>query len=163
MTTKTELEAQVAQLQEQLAAAQSATPDSAPRLPGFADRVWLPGDIDEVVTNQDGTTWKPVKYGTTKNGSRFFEWKTSVSHLDKKTNKRIYSKTRIPFKAWNEQADQIMNMIKDGTRLVDITANYLPDAWNYEGQDFSQDFWYVTSVDPFVRNEPAEVQGELNA
>ena len=82
---------------------------------------------------------------------------------DKKTNKRIYSKTRIPFKAWNEQADQIMNMIKDGTRLVDITANYLPDAWNYEGQDFSQDFWYVTSVDPFVRNEPAEVQGELNA
>jgi hypothetical protein len=99
MTTKTELEAQVAQLQEQLAAAQSATPDSAPRLPGFADRVWLPGDIDEVVTNQDGTTWKPVKYGTTKNGSRFFEWKTSVSHLDKKTNKRIYSKTRIPFKA----------------------------------------------------------------
>ena len=79
MTTKTELEAQVAQLQEQLAAAQSATPDSAPRLPGFADRVWLPENIDEVLTNQDGTTWKPVRYGTTKNGSRFIEWKTSVS------------------------------------------------------------------------------------
>lgn len=161
MTTKAQLETQVAQLQEQLAAAQAATPDAAPRLPGFADRVWLPENVDEVVTNQDGTTWKPVKYGTTKNGSRYIEWKAQVSHFDKETNKRTYSKTRIPFKAWNDQCDQIMSLIQDGNRLVDITANYLPDTWSYEGKDYSRDFWYVSSVNPIER-EATEEQGELD-
>ena len=161
MTTKAQLEAQVTELQEQLAAAQAATPDAAPRLPGFADRIWLPENVDEVVTNQDGTTWKPVKYGTTKNGSRYIEFKAQVSHKDKESGKRTYSRTRIPFKAWNDQCDQIMSLIQGDNRLVDITANYLPDTWSYEGKDYSRDFWYVASVDPIER--PAtEEQGELN-
>jgi len=145
-------------LKDQLA----AVPDSAPRLPGFADRVWLPENIDEIVTNQDGSTWRPVSYGTTKNGSRFIEWKAQVSHCPKKGGKRTYSKTRIPFQAWNEQCDQIMSLIKDGNRLVDITANFLPDTWEYQGKEYSKDFWYVTSVDPFVRQEDTEPQGTLD-
>ena len=149
MATKTELEQQVVELQAQLAAAQSA-PDKAPRLPGFADRVWLPKNIDQVVTNEDGTTWTPVKHGTTKNGSRFIEFSAQVAYRDDE-GKRTYSKVRIPLKAWNEQCDQIMSLIQDDNRLVDITANFLPDTWMYEGKEYSRDFWLISSVDPFER------------
>ena len=151
MTTKAQLEAQVTELQEQLAAAQAATPDAAPRLPGFANRIWLPENVDEVVTNKDGSTWRPVKVGTTKNGSRYIEFKAQVSHFDKDTQKRTYSYTRFPFKAWNDQCDQIMSLIQDGNRLVDITANFLPDTWKYEGKEYSRDYWIISSVDPFER------------
>ena len=161
MTTKAQLVAQVAQLEEQLVAALAATPDAAPRLPGFANRIWLPESIDEVVTNKDGSTWKPVKYGTAKNGSRFIEFKAQVSFFDEDTQKRTYSYTRFPFKAWNDQCDQIMSLIQDGNRLVDITANYLPDTWSYEGKDYSRDFWYISSVDPYEA-KGTEKQGELN-
>ena len=161
MTTKAQLEAQVTELQERLDAALAATPDAAPRLPGFADRIYLPKDVDEVVTNKDGSTWKPVKYGTTKNGSRYIEFKAQVAHKDKETGKRTYSRTRIPLKAWNDQCDQIMSLIQDDNRLVEITANFLPDTWVYEGKDYSTDFWYVVSVDPIER-PAAEEQGELN-
>ena len=161
MTTKAQLEAQVTELQEQLAAAQAATPDSAPRLPGFANRIWLPKSLDEVVTLADGKTFKPVRYGTTNNGSRFIEWTAQLSSLDKKTGNRIYSKAKFAFKAWNEQCDQVIELINAGNRLVDVTANFLPDVWSYEGIQYTKDFWFVLSVDPLERDEQPEAQAEI--
>ena len=63
MATKTELEQQVAELQAQLAAAQSA-PDAAPRLPGLAERIWLPKSLDEEIEGANGS-FKTVKQGKT--------------------------------------------------------------------------------------------------
>jgi len=152
--TKAELETQVAELKEQLAAAQASTPDAAPRLPGFANYVWLPRDIDEVVTMKDGSTFNPVRYGTTNNGSRFIEWSAQVDTYNKRLGKRIYSKAKFTFKAWNEQCDQVIRLIQEDNRLVEITANFLPDAWTKDGVEYTKDYWFVLSVDAVERKEP---------
>ena len=122
MATKAELEQQVTELQSQLAAAQSA-PDAAPRLPGLAERIWLPKSLDEEVEGANGS-FKTVKQGKTLNGKEWLSFKAQVSHEDKDTKVRTYSKHRFTFKAWNENAQLIKDLIEANDRLVDVTANY---------------------------------------
>ena len=69
--------------------------------------------------------------------------------------------------AWNDQCDQsCSSLIQGDNRLVDITANYLPDGplGNLsEDKDYSRDFWYVVSIDPNrTPEEPPKNKRELN-
>lgn len=150
MATKAELEQQVTELQSQLAAAQSA-PDAAPRLPGLAERIWLPKSLDEEFEGANGT-FKAVKQGKTPNGKEWLSFKAQVAHLDDDTNVRTYSKHRFTFKAWNENRQLIMDLIEANDRLVDITANYVPDVYtNRDGIDVQIDNYLILSINPVKR------------
>ena len=152
MTTKAELVQQVSDLQAQLAAAQSA-PDAAPRLPGLAERIWLPKSLDEEFEGANGT-FKTVKQGKTVNGKEWLSFKAQVSHEDKDTKVRTYSKHRFTFKAWNENAQLIKDLIEANDRLVDVTANYLPDSYtNRDGVDVQTDNYLILSVNPVERTK----------
>ena len=156
MTTKVQLEAQVAQLKEELAAAQAAvTPATPPKLPNFSNRVWLPKaqEINTEVTHQ-GNTFVPVKSGKCNNGSDFIEWSVQVDNYDKELGRRVYSKNRFILKAWKEQYEQVMQLIEADQRLVELTANFLPDTWkDQDGNERQADRWYVVSVAPISRKE----------
>ena len=150
MATKAELEQQVTELQAQLAAAQSA-PDAAPRLPGLAERIWLPKSLDEEIEGANGS-FKVVKQGQTPSGKEWLSFKAQVAYYDKETETRIFSKHRFTFKAWNDNARMIKELIESNDRLVDITANFLPDVFTTrDGVDIQIDTYLIGSIDPVKR------------
>jgi hypothetical protein len=100
------------------------TPATPPALPGIAGTFFLPRSMDEMVKRKDGSTYAAVRVHREVTDKHYCGFTVQFTYRKDKESKRVYSDTRINLIAFDELADQVIDLIQSGEMLADITAVY---------------------------------------
>ena len=80
--------------------------------------------MDEMVKRKDGTTYAAVRVHREVTDKHYCGFTVQFTYRKDKESKRVYSDTRINLIAFDELADQVIDLIQSGEMLADITAVY---------------------------------------